>query len=183
MAGKKSEQLTSEKFAELVRKTPDSHLERELAITTSNMEILLGAGNPEENEQKVLDFFRSSQKWQDNKQYWIEQSKNALYPEDRTIASIRAQQEHFRHLKSCIGVSIYRNQNKFGLEGDYTTDISFYDLENAPIKDSEVKKRIIADTFCELMAFSEKNNMHYVVKHSNVVYTGDRGFLVAWKPD
>lgn len=183
MTNKKSERLTSEEFARLVRETPDSQLESELNITTSNMEILLGTGNPEENKQKVFDFFRKLPYWEDYKQFWIDQSKNAYSsPEDREIASVRAKQEHFKNKEGYIGASISINQNKFGLEGGYTTDISFYDLENNPINESEKKKRVIADTFCKLMQFAQENNLQYVVKHSVHTYTGNRGYLVHWEP-
>jgi hypothetical protein len=180
MATKK---ITLEEFRDLVKKTPDSELESVLNIAETNMEILVGTVDPAQVEpvkQKFYDFFKNSPDWEDYKQYWIDQSKNGPTPDDKYIASVRAEQEHFKYKKGQIAISISTNQNTFGKEGDFGADLSFYSTGEG---NNDEKRRIIADTLCDLTRFSQANNLKHVVKHSLSIYTGERGALVAWDPE
>lgn len=189
------ERVTPQDFLNKVRTSSDSELESMLNIATSNMEILVGPveeSDPAENlrksneiTQKFLNYFKNSSDWQDNKQYWIDISEDISNPDDekKYEASVRARYEHFKHKDGYSGVMVKVNTNTFGEEGKFATDISLYDLEENPENKGDEKRRVIADTFCELMKFAEKNNMQYVVKHSQWTYTGDRGFLVTWEPE
>ncbi|MDD5192125.1 MAG: hypothetical protein PHH54_00890 [Candidatus Nanoarchaeia archaeon] len=116
----------------MVKQTPDSDLEKILDITTSNMEILIGEGNQDEIKQRFVDYFKSSNDWTDNNQYWTERRDSAPatekdeedYPVEkgvtytRDMLSVIANQTHFKNKKGLIGVSIDKNKNKFGNEED-----------------------------------------------------------------
>jgi len=180
---------TPKQFTDLVKQTLESKLEEVLDLKTSNMEILLGQGNQEQNTQKVLEYFKNSSNWEDYTQHWIDECKSSPEPQEgeiapkRVISCVRAEQNHFKNKGGLVAVSVTNNSpSKFGKEGEYAVDISFYDVEDDPQNKSAEKIGVIAKTFCELMKFAEDNNMQFVVKHSERVYTGERGYIVHWKP-